>query len=134
VSLLFPTVTVHMCIRRQMSLIGCLRLAEKLTPALKDRKTAVEARTLCQSMSVALLDKERSIPLASDAGAANQVSSIQARKAELENEAAQRGSTLEQETKARMSSKYRDMVQVAQAEGDNQKSIFEQLDLLTGQV
>jgi hypothetical protein len=33
-----------------------------------------------------------------------------------------------------MSSKYRDMVQVAQAEGDNQKSIFEQLDLLTGQV
>jgi hypothetical protein len=119
---------------RNMSLIGCLRFAEKLASAVKDRKTALEARTLCQSMSVSLLDKERSIPLALDAGTANQVSSIQARKAELEAEAMQRGSTLEQETKARIGSKYRDMMQVAHGDGENQKSIFEQLDLLTGQV
>ena len=35
-------------LKRQMHLIGCLRLAEKFAGSIKERKSAVEARTLCQ--------------------------------------------------------------------------------------
>jgi len=35
-------------LKRQMHLIGCLRLAEKFAGSIKERKSAVQARTLCQ--------------------------------------------------------------------------------------
>jgi len=121
-------------LKRQMHLIGCLRLAEKFAGSIKERKSAVQARTLCQAMTVALLDKERSLPMVVGGGNRD-MSPIAARKAELEADALARGSTLEQETKRFRSNKYADILMVADASPHEQHtSIFEQLDSLTGQV
>ena len=116
-----------------MTILGSLRCADKLVSSVKDRKTAHEARNLCQTMTVTLLDMERSLPV-TGAVNANGISPIQARKAELESEALQRGSTLEQEAQRQLTNKYQDIMRLAESQSDDQMSIFQQLDVLTGQV
>jgi len=120
-------------LKRHDNIMACLRMVQNFVPSVKERKIAVEARTLCQTLTVALLDKERSLPMA--AGGPAEMSPIAARKSELEADALARGSTLEQEAKRFRSNKYADIMQAAAASTDeDQKSIFEQLDVLTGQV
>ena len=124
-------------LKKQMSVLGCLRLANKQFTTIKDRKTALEARTICQSMTVALLDKERSLQ-SQEAQKADQnqtgTSAIVTRKAELEAEALSRGSTLQDDMRVRQSSKYKDFMDLAAQADEIAPSIFDQLDVLTGQV
>ena len=121
---------------RNLNLLGCLRHAGKLVPAVKDRKVALEARSLSQALTVSLLDSERGLHMSTGASAHASVtlSPIVARKAELEAEAIQHGTTLEQQAEAFRSNKYKDVVELAESTGPERLSIFEQLDLLTGNL
>jgi hypothetical protein len=125
-----------MVMSRSLNILGCLRHAGKLVPVVKDRKVALEARSLSQSLTVSLFDKERSLHAATGTGAHANVtlSPIVARKLELEAEAMQHGTTPAQHAEAFRSNKYRDVMEVAHSAGSDQMSIFEQLDLLTGNV
>ena len=121
---------------RNLNLLGCLRHAGKLVPGVKDRKVALEARSLSQTLTVSLLDKERNLHMAVGSGAHAGVtlSPIVARKAELEADAMNNGTTLEQQVQDFRSNKYKDMIELAESTGDDELSIFQQLDLLTGNL
>jgi hypothetical protein len=120
-------------LKKQMNIVGCLRLAEKFSSSINERKIALEARTICQSLTVALVDKDRSLRETGTVQANATTSSILSRKAELEAEALGRGSTLELELQAR-TNKYQDFMDIANKSDNIPKSIFEQLDTLTSQV
>lgn len=77
-------------------ILTCIKLASQCVPKIRERKTALEARNMLQGMSLALLNKERALPAPGQSLLlTTDVSVIATRRAELEEQAYQQGTTFE---------------------------------------